>query len=201
MTLQEILGKIVFTATEVPARDDKLMSGTPMYHFHCMISYAGKEYWFYYSQGLAHNTGKIRKSLGGPKRIPMLLKDPMIGKNDTRFLESARGKPCPINHLIGMMERRLYDQHKFADLVYDPTPPTLPAVLTSLLLDARVGQMTFEEFCDEFGDDRDSRKAYAGWQACQNAMHALVRLFGYETVAFLSENTEALENYDEVQSH
>lgn len=54
--------------------------------------------------------------------------------------------------------------------------PNAADVLSSLVLDANCGDMTFEEFCQEFGYDEDSRKAERTWRQCKR-MSPKVRQF------------------------
>lgn len=60
----------------------------------------------------------------------------------------------------------------------EPTPPELPDVLWSLVMDAegvRHGQ-TFEDWAADLGYDTDSRKAERCYNACRDEWSALVRL-------------------------
>lgn len=54
--------------------------------------------------------------------------------------------------------------------------PDAADVLSALASDARSGDMTFGEFCSEFGYDEDSRKAESTWRACK-ALAPRVRRF------------------------
>jgi len=56
--------------------------------------------------------------------------------------------------------------------------PDAASVINSLLLDARCGEMTFDEFCSEMGCDVDSRKAEATHRACERTAKAVRRLLG-----------------------
>lgn len=59
-----------------------------------------------------------------------------------------------------------------------PTAPQLADVLCSLQSDCASGDLSFDEFCAEFGYDSDSRKAYATWEACtslRGRMRSLMR--------------------------
>jgi hypothetical protein len=58
--------------------------------------------------------------------------------------------------------------------------PNAADVLSSLLLDARCGEMDFSEFCDEFGYDRDSRKIGALHLACVSMSPRVRRFLGNE---------------------
>jgi hypothetical protein len=71
-----------------------------------------------------------------------------------------------------------------------PTPPTVAGYLSCLQLDARAGEhLLFEDYCDEFGDDPDSRRAEKCWRACQEVRGHMQRLFGADFGAFM-EATE-----------
>ena len=48
--------------------------------------------------------------------------------------------------------------------------PTAADVLYSLCSDARAGEVSFSEFCSEFGYDEDSRKAESIWRACKRSV-------------------------------
>ena len=58
-------------------------------------------------------------------------------------------------------------------------PPSLPDVLSSLLLDASaIDYSTFEDWCDEYGDNPDSRKAEATYRQCVETGLKLRLMFG-----------------------
>lgn len=63
--------------------------------------------------------------------------------------------------------------------------PGAADVLYCLCADARSGEMSFEEFCSEFGYDPDSRKHHATWKACAKMAPRLRRFLGddFETFA------------------
>ncbi len=54
--------------------------------------------------------------------------------------------------------------------------PQLSDVLESLCSDARCGEMEFEEFCNEFGYDADSKRAEQTWEECQRMAEKLDHL-------------------------
>jgi len=56
--------------------------------------------------------------------------------------------------------------------------PEVRDVLECLFLDASAGEMTFDEFCREFGYDTDSRRAYDAWEACRRTRRRLRNLLG-----------------------
>jgi hypothetical protein len=58
------------------------------------------------------------------------------------------------------------------------TDPSAADVLSSLLMDARVGEETFEDFCSDFGYEPDSRDAHKTWQACTRMAPRVRRLLG-----------------------
>lgn len=56
--------------------------------------------------------------------------------------------------------------------------PTVGDVLDALVMDAEAGSLDFDEFCDTYGYDHDSRKAYATWEQCGVIGQQLENLFG-----------------------
>lgn len=56
--------------------------------------------------------------------------------------------------------------------------PNAADVLSSLISDTSVGEMTFEEYCSDFGLDRDSRKAFTTWKACVQVAGKMRRFLG-----------------------
>jgi hypothetical protein len=62
--------------------------------------------------------------------------------------------------------------------------PDANGVLTSLLLDARIGSGSFEDYCADFGADEDSRKEYSAWQACKRTHAKLLRFLGADFDTF-----------------
>lgn len=69
-------------------------------------------------------------------------------------------------------------------LGHNGSAPDVASVLSSLVLDASAGELTFEDYCSEFGADTDSIKARATWRACKRTA-ARVR-------AFLGEHFDAV---------
>lgn len=65
--------------------------------------------------------------------------------------------------------------------------PKANDVMSCLVSDANAGMATFDDFCNEFGYDTDSRKAEQTWQACQRIGKQLSHLFG-------ADYTEAMEH-------
>lgn len=51
--------------------------------------------------------------------------------------------------------------------VSKPNVLNIDDVLYSLILDAQSGSYSFDDFCDEFGYDNDSIKAFETYKACQ----------------------------------
>jgi hypothetical protein len=62
--------------------------------------------------------------------------------------------------------------------------PTAEGVLECLLSDASAGEMTFEEFCSDFGYDSDSRKAERTHRACVASRAGVLRLLGADFETF-----------------
>lgn len=76
------------------------------------------------------------------------------------------------------------------DAIAIPRAPTLLDVLGSLSLDCRLGDQLFEDFCDDLGYDRDSRKAEASWRQCQTMHYELRNLFGRSYTEFIETDWE-----------
>jgi hypothetical protein len=56
--------------------------------------------------------------------------------------------------------------------------PDAENVLSSLLLDASCGEMSFEEYCSDFGYDTDSRRHHKTWKACKKLAPKLQEFLG-----------------------
>jgi hypothetical protein len=56
------------------------------------------------------------------------------------------------------------------------TEPTIADLVSSLMLDASCGEISFEDFCSDFGYDSDSRSAERTHRACKRTHEALSRL-------------------------
>jgi hypothetical protein len=59
-----------------------------------------------------------------------------------------------------------------------PVPPRLVEVLSCLVSDANTGRGSFEDYCNDFGVDPDSRKEHATWLACKQTATELDALLG-----------------------
>lgn len=58
-------------------------------------------------------------------------------------------------------------------------PSESPAdVMWALIHDARCGDTSFDEFCQELGYESDSRKAYGAWKACRRTRDRLTEFLG-----------------------
>lgn len=69
---------------------------------------------------------------------------------------------------------------------WQPTPPTLYDVLTSLKADVTNGE-TFEDWCGNYGMDTDSRKAMDLYLACQESETRSRRFFGSDWSLILAD--------------
>lgn len=63
--------------------------------------------------------------------------------------------------------------------------PTVDDVLASLISDASAADETFEDWCESYGYDTDSRKAEATYRDCAAARPQLLRLLGDDYAAFV----------------
>lgn len=69
---------------------------------------------------------------------------------------------------------------------WQPTPPRLYDVLTSLKADATHGE-TFADWCANYGYDTDSRRAMETYLACQESEDQSRRFFGTDWPALLED--------------
>lgn len=72
---------------------------------------------------------------------------------------------------------RVCDHVRCENAGWQPAPPNLYDVLTSLKADATHGE-TFADWCANYGYDTDSRKAMETYLACQESENRSRRFFG-----------------------
>jgi RNA recognition motif-containing protein len=60
--------------------------------------------------------------------------------------------------------------HNFKIGKRDFTEEELLEIFKEFLSEAQLGDMTFEDFCDELGFSTDSKKAYRIWKACKEQL-------------------------------
>lgn len=70
--------------------------------------------------------------------------------------------------------------------------PKASNVLSSLALDARCGMVSFMDYCGEFGEDSDSRKAYKLWERCVETYEWIVAVGVRDVIDFDDEMWEGL---------
>lgn len=73
-----------------------------------------------------------------------------------------------------------------------PVTPTAASVLHCLLLDSQAAHESFNDWCDNFGYDNDSMKAFQTYQACCETGKKLSQVFTSNQLNILSE---LLEDY------
>lgn len=73
-----------------------------------------------------------------------------------------------------------------------PKKPTNSDIMYSILLDAAAGDQSFNDWCDDFGYDQDSMKAFKMYQACCEEGVNLKKTFTREQI---EEMRTALEDY------
>ena len=121
-----------------------------------------------YSQGCAHIPG-YQQRLGNNYEY---------SKRVTQTCETG------VNRLLGLR----FDEYNLVKKEKIP-PPELADVLHSLALDASALGVSFDEWCEEFGYDQDSRKAHAIYSDCVDYGHKLRRMLD------LDKLQEALQDY------
>ena len=73
-----------------------------------------------------------------------------------------------------------------------PATPTNADIMHSLLLDADAADQSFNEWCDNYGYDNDSMKAFKMYQACCEEAVNLKKTFTREQIEAMRE---ALQDY------
>lgn len=68
-----------------------------------------------------------------------------------------------------------------------PVTPTAASVLYCLFSDAEACEMSYQDWCDNFGYDSDSIKALNTYRACEATGHELRKLFDFNTRAKMRE--------------
>jgi len=68
--------------------------------------------------------------------------------------------------------------------------PSIPGVLECLQTDCQSAEYGFDEFCDEFGYDKDSRKAFKTYRACGKIKGKLHKFFGADYFRFIKADRE-----------
>lgn len=81
------------------------------------------------------------------------------------------------------LSKKLYDVEFFTGSAIE-TLPSAADVLSCLCSDARARDMTFKEFCQEFGYDEDSRCAERTWSKCKALAEKLRWFLGDEFEEF-----------------
>lgn len=92
--------------------------------------------------------------------------DNMRNYNNHRITVSKDGKRCSFEYWGSIANPEITNE---IDAFY---------AVCCLASDAVAGLMDFEEFCNEFGYDTDSRKAKKSWKACKRAAAKVQRCFG-----------------------
>ena len=68
-----------------------------------------------------------------------------------------------------------------------PVKPQIAGLVYSIIMDSQASNMSFAQWCDEFGMDTDSRKALATYEACQIGADKFAKLASPTTRAKLAE--------------
>lgn len=92
---------------------------------------------------------------------------------------AAREKFSAVNKQV----RVVADEYVYNEAVrglFEDAKLSLQTVIHSLLSDSRAGEMSFTDFCSDFGYDTDSRKALAVWEACVETNGKFRALVGRE---------------------
>ena len=75
---------------------------------------------------------------------------------------------------------------------HQPKKPSNSDIMNSLLMDSDAGEMSFNDWCGDYGYDNDSMKAFKMYQACCEAAVNIRKCF---STAQINEMRLALEDY------
>jgi hypothetical protein len=93
--------------------------------------------------------------------------------------------------LLGAPHKRVL-MHDVETNRVEPAKPTITDVLSALQSDCRTGDIpTFESYCDEFGEDTDSRASERTYKECVKIRGRLRLFLGQHYAAFesIEDNT------------
>lgn len=107
-------------------------------------------------------------------------------------------KPQYYNHYKCVLSRgRLRHTLDFYTGMGWTKDPTVSDVLESVQLECRSGELDFEELCDEFGYDTDSRSAEKIHQACVKQRKGIERVMGDAFDRFMELDFDLIDQADE----
>ena len=94
---------------------------------------------------------------------------------------------------LGLVEKKPAKRHDPYGIVPErPAVPTNADIMHSLLMDADAADQSFNEWCDNYGDDNDSMKGFKTYQTCCEEAVNLKKTFTREQ---LEAMREALQDY------
>lgn len=105
------------------------------------------------------------------------------GNRTTLFWESWYKQAEQENHRYKMVNRGSLGMQRGSLIA---KPPTAYGVLAGMASDANCPD-TFEDWCNEYGYDADSRKAESAYKSCKDHAFKLVKFFTTEELAELAE--------------
>lgn len=76
---------------------------------------------------------------------------------------------------------------KAKEYIKEPVTPSIAGLIYSCLLDMSACEMSFDEWCKEYGYNNDSRKAFQIYQDCQEIGDKIKKLFDYNQREKLQE--------------
>lgn len=184
------------TYTITDSRPDSFMGDNPMYHYCITLHYSDKSYMLWYSVGIGHSKVfsdikiwhkvfsdiKIRHKyfymLHGLEYIYDSLK--------SKYHNNIRAFPWHLNYDKPFFKQAFALGEKYLE------PLELKNILYSIMSDCLSVEkaFTFEDFCNEFGYDSDSRKAYKIWEACKEQNEKFKAFAGRELYEHLTEKYE-----------
>lgn len=172
---------LTMTATQIPSRTDGPALGAWVSASHWAIeirSTNGCSLSCQYSRGAAYRVWKPSARTLGPWK-GQLPSAPQPGKRIPFHIIPGHSRHT-------LWQKRAYREHT------EPEAPELLDVICSLFMDAEGAEGSFDDWCSDFGENPDSRRALDTYLKCQAIARDLRQLFDSEE-EYEAARTAALE--------
>lgn len=92
---------------------------------------------------------------------------------------------------------RSFETNYFMGSGHAGRAPETNEVLSSLRTDCYAGELTFEDFCSDYGYDEDSRSAYGTWEDCAAMRRRIAAWLGADFEMFACSDEDEWTTDDE----
>ncbi len=171
--------------------------GWTAFKFKVTLKHGGKSFTTSYSKGCGHLEQSGGGMLSGWKRVSIPgfgieldeLGNPKCLFNNGKFRYRVDFKRTNSSETDPRWEAMIFQNGNNAQRHFRMSAPDVDDVLDCLIQDGSVlfQQMTFEDFCMDYGYESDSRKAYKIYKKCLEIGHGLNKLLGAGLIRQLIE--------------